>query len=58
MLLFVINGATGIPVKDIVREGAAFFVALLVALVALIFLPQLTLWLPRQFGRKRGAQPN
>jgi tripartite ATP-independent transporter DctM subunit len=50
MLLFVINGATGIPIKDIVREGAAFFVALLVALVALIFLPELTLWLPRQFG--------
>lgn len=50
MLLFVINGATGIPIKDIVREGAAFFVALLVALVALVFLPELTLWLPRQFG--------
>ncbi len=49
MLLFVINGATGIPIKDIVREGAAFFAALLVALVALIFLPELTLWLPRQF---------
>lgn len=50
MLLFVINGATGIPIKDIVREGAGFFVALLVALVALVFLPELTLWLPRQFG--------
>jgi tripartite ATP-independent transporter DctM subunit len=50
MLLFVINGATGIPVKDIVREGVPFFLALLIALVLLVFLPEVTLWLPRQFG--------
>jgi tripartite ATP-independent transporter DctM subunit len=50
MLLFVINGATGIPVKDIVREGVPFFLALLVSLAALILFPELVLWLPRQFG--------
>ncbi|HEV2900830.1 MAG TPA: TRAP transporter large permease [Pseudaminobacter sp.] len=50
MLLFVINGATGIPVKNIVREGVPFFFALLVSLVLLILFPELVLWLPRQFG--------
>ncbi|MGE0502119.1 MAG: TRAP transporter large permease [Rhizobiaceae bacterium] len=50
MLLFVINGATGIPVKDIVREGVPYFVALLVSLVLLVLFPELVLWLPRHFG--------
>jgi tripartite ATP-independent transporter DctM subunit len=50
MLLFVINGATGIAVKDIVREGVPFFLALLVSLALLILFPELVLWLPRQFG--------
>lgn len=50
MLLFVVNGTTGIPVKDIVREVIPFLVALLVSLVLLVFFPELVLWLPRQFG--------
>lgn len=50
MLLFVINGATGIPIKDIVVEGIPYFVSLLVALILIIFFPELVLWLPRQFG--------
>ncbi len=50
MLLFVINGATGIPVSSIVREGVPYFVALLISLIALILFPELVLWLPRLFG--------
>ena len=50
MLLFVVNGTTGIPVKDIVREVIPFLAALLVSLVLLVFFPELVLWLPRQFG--------
>jgi tripartite ATP-independent transporter DctM subunit len=50
MLLFVINGATGIPIRDIVREGVLYFVALIVSLILLIIFPELVLWLPRQFG--------
>jgi TRAP-type transport system large permease protein len=50
ILLFVVNGTTGIPVKDIVREGVPFFIALLVALVAIVVFPELVLWLPRRFG--------
>ncbi len=34
MLLFVVNGTTGIPIKDIVREGVPYLVALLLALAA------------------------
>jgi tripartite ATP-independent transporter DctM subunit len=41
MLLFVINGATGIPIRDIVREIVPYMLSLM---------PDLTLWLPRQFG--------
>jgi tripartite ATP-independent transporter DctM subunit len=50
MLLFVINGATGIPIRDIVREGVLYFVALMVSLILLIAFPELVLWLPRLFG--------
>jgi tripartite ATP-independent transporter DctM subunit len=50
MLLFVINGTTGIRISDIVREGVPYFVSLLLALVLLVLFPELVLWLPRQFG--------
>jgi tripartite ATP-independent transporter DctM subunit len=50
ILLFVINGATGIPIKDIVIEGMPYFVALMISLILIIAFPDLTLWLPRQFG--------
>lgn len=50
MLLFVINGATGIPIKDIVRESVPYLLSLLVSLLLLILFPELVLWLPRQFG--------
>lgn len=50
MLLFIINGATGIPIKDIVREGVPYFVSLLVSLALVTVFPELVLWLPRLFG--------
>ena len=50
MLLFVINGATGIPVGAIVREVIPYLMALILLLLLLILFPELTLWLPRQFG--------
>jgi TRAP-type C4-dicarboxylate transport system permease large subunit len=50
MLLFVINGATGIPIRDIVREIVPYMLSLFLALLVLILAPDLTLWLPRQFG--------
>ena len=50
ILLFVVNGTTGIPIKDIVREGVPFFFALLLSLIAIVVFPELVLWLPRYFG--------
>lgn len=50
ILLFVVNGTTGIPIKDIVREGVPFFLALLISLIAIVVFPELVLWLPRYFG--------
>jgi TRAP-type transport system large permease protein len=50
ILLFVVNGTTGIPIKDMVKEGMPFFVALLLALIAIVVFPDLVLWLPRAFG--------
>jgi tripartite ATP-independent transporter DctM subunit len=50
ILLFVVNGTTGIPIRDIVREGVPFFAVLLVALVLIVVFPDLVLWLPRLFG--------
>jgi len=50
VLLFVINGLTGIPLRDMIREIWAFLAILLVALVIMVLSPDLVLWLPRQFG--------
>jgi tripartite ATP-independent transporter DctM subunit len=50
ILLFVVNGTTGIPIKDIVREGVPFFFALLISLIIIVVFPDLVLWLPRVFG--------
>jgi tripartite ATP-independent transporter DctM subunit len=50
ILLFVVNGTTGIPVKDIVSELVPFLIALLLTLLALVVFPELVLWLPRLLG--------
>jgi TRAP-type transport system large permease protein len=50
ILLFVVNGTTGIPIKDIVREGVPFLFVLVLSLLAIVIFPELVLWLPRYFG--------
>ncbi|WP_282605674.1 TRAP transporter large permease [Pelagibius sp. Alg239-R121] len=50
ILLFVINATTGIPLRAMIREIVPFFCALLVALLLITLLPELVLYLPRQFG--------
>ncbi len=50
ILLFVINGTTGIPLIEIIREITPFLIALLMALTLLIIFPQLVLWMPMMFG--------
>ncbi len=50
VLLFVINATTGIPLRAIIREILPFLAVLIAALLAITFLPELVLFLPRQFG--------
>ena len=50
MLLFVTNAVTGIPLGEIISETWKFIVVLIAALVVLILVPDLILWLPREFG--------
>jgi tripartite ATP-independent transporter DctM subunit len=50
MLLFVTNALTGIPIKDMLREGWLFLLMLLGLLLLLTLVPQLVLWLPQSMG--------
>ncbi len=50
VLLFVINATTGAPMQDMVREIWPFMLALVLALMAMTFMPSIVLWLPRMFG--------
>ena len=50
ILLFVISAVTKIPLTEIIREIWAFLAVLLVALLAMIMVPDLVLWLPRSLG--------
>ncbi len=50
MLLFVINGTVGIPIKDIVKNILPYLASLLAVLLLLILFPDLVLWLPRYLG--------
>ena len=52
ILLFVINAVTGIPLKEIISEIWMFILVLLIALLIMIFFPELILWLPEMFGYK------
>jgi len=50
ILLFVINAVTQIPLREIIREIWPFLSVLIAALLALIFFPGITLFLPRLLG--------
>ncbi len=50
ILLFVINGVTGIKLVEMIREIWPFLLALLIALTLMVLFPQIILWLPQQFG--------
>jgi tripartite ATP-independent transporter DctM subunit len=52
VVLFVINGITGIPLSTIIREIWPFIGVLIVALILMIVFPEIVLWLPQQFGYK------
>ena len=49
-LVFLIAGVSGIKVADITKELWPFLIVLIALLFVLIYVPQLTLWLPMQMG--------
>jgi tripartite ATP-independent transporter DctM subunit len=52
VLLFVMQGLTGIPLRDIIREIWLFVAVLIAALLIMILVPETVLWLPRLMGYK------
>ena len=50
VLLFVINGITGIALREMIREIWPFLGILLLALLTMVLVPETVLWLPRRFG--------
>lgn len=50
LLLFVMSNISGSSLGRIVREIIPFLVALMIALAIITTVPDLSLWLPRQFG--------
>jgi tripartite ATP-independent transporter DctM subunit len=52
VLLFVMNGLTGIPLRDIIREIWLFVAILVAALLIMILIPDTVLWLPKLMGYK------
>ena len=52
IVLFVLNGITDIPLKDMIREVWIFVAALIGALLVMILEPGIVLWLPHMLGYK------
>ena len=50
VLLFVINAITGISLKEMISEIWSFIGVLVVALLIMIFVPDVVLFVPRLFG--------
>ena len=50
IVLFVLNGITGIPLREMIREVWIFVAALVAALLVMILEPGIVLWLPRLLG--------
>jgi tripartite ATP-independent transporter DctM subunit len=50
VLLFVLNGLTGIPLKSIIREVWPFIIVEVASLAVMVVFPSVVLWLPRMFG--------
>lgn len=49
-LVFLISGVSGVPVAAIGKELWVFLIALIALLFVLVYVPEITLWLPEQMG--------
>ena len=50
LLLFIMTNIAQVPLRDIVRDVMPFLLAMIVVLMLIAFVPEIVLWLPRQFG--------
>jgi tripartite ATP-independent transporter DctM subunit len=50
LLLFIMTNIAQVPLRDIVRDVMPFLFAMIVVLMLITFVPEIVLWLPRQFG--------
>ena len=50
LLLFIMTNISGAPVRDIIRDALPFLFWMVVCLGLITFVPDMVLWLPRQFG--------
>lgn len=50
LLLFIVAKLADAPLSAVVRDMMPFILAMVLALAAITFIPELVLWLPRQFG--------
>jgi TRAP-type C4-dicarboxylate transport system permease large subunit len=50
LLLFIMTNIAGVPLRDIVKDVMPFLFGMIVILVLVTFVPELALWLPREFG--------
>jgi tripartite ATP-independent transporter DctM subunit len=56
-LVFLIAGVSGVSVSSITKELWMFLVVLIALLFVLVYVPELTLWLPEQMGYQPVAAP-
>lgn len=50
MLLFIVSGISGAPIKGIIKEVFPMLVAMIVVLALVTYVPDIVLFLPRLFG--------
>ena len=50
VLLFALSSLTKVPVGEVVRQIWPFVLALIIALMIMVFVPETVTWLPRAFG--------
>jgi tripartite ATP-independent transporter DctM subunit len=52
LLLFVMARIADVPLRALVRDTLPFLLVMIAALALITFVPEIVLWLPRQFGYK------
>jgi len=50
LLLFIMTNIAQVPLRDIVSDIMPFLLAMIIVLMLITFMPDIVLWLPRQFG--------